>query len=208
MPSPPNLAALQALIGDKAKVDAAPATKHEDVELRRQRVVQLRLRKMTLRAIAAVVGVDESTVSRDLKEIRERWQQLYGAKPELDASEMVGESLELYAEAESLALLEYTNLGQTAKDRRLSPMFAARQRMACLRTAMTARQLAVNLLQDLGLMERQLGTLGVAATVGSATEIRRRLIDGGIKVTEDDLTSDGERAWKTGQTVAGREASA
>lgn len=42
-----------------------------ELEFRRLRVQQLRLRRMTQDAIAAVIGVDQSTVSRDLQWIEE-----------------------------------------------------------------------------------------------------------------------------------------
>jgi hypothetical protein len=177
-----------------------------DVELRRQRVLQLRFRKMTESAIAAVVGVDVSTVSRDLKWWRESWRASYGPQPTFDPAEMIGESVELYRDGESLAMLEFTRLGtlveqveKVGKDgkketvtRPVSPILTARTRMTCLRTAIQCRQLQIILAQENGLMERRLGTL--ALTVPDAVTLRNRLRAAGA-LQDLDLVSDGERAW-------------
>lgn len=76
--------------------------KASELELRRQRVLQLRLRQMTEAAIAAVIGVDQKTVSRDLRWIVKHWRDLYGLRPKFDPAEEVGAALALFADVESL----------------------------------------------------------------------------------------------------------
>lgn len=132
-----------------------------ELEIRRARVLSLRLRKMTGAAIAAICNVSEATVSGDLKWIAQNWRDRYGSAPQIDPAEVVGETMALYQDVETLALLEHSRIGDEAHTRRISPMFAARQRMACLRTAMLAREMQIHLMQDLGILERALGSVQV-----------------------------------------------
>lgn len=206
---------LKALLGktpSEAVIAEALGTVATDSEreLRQQRVLALRLRRMTVTAIAAVVGCHQTTVSRDLAEMRETWRAKYGAAPTFDSAEALGESVEAYDEMESLAMLEFTRLSETTGKKNLSPMFAARQRMACLRTAAAMRQMKLSLLQDAGLMERQLGSMTVTGSIGNADVVRQRLVAAGVLQVDDAeaaLVSAGEKTWATGEQVENEPAS-
>ena len=167
------------------------SAKQAELELRRERVLSLRLRHMTEAAIGAIVGVSMATVSTDLAWIRANWRERYGRQPSVDPAELVGETIALYQDVEMLALLEHSRIGDETKNKRISPMFAARQRMACLRTALVAREMQINLLQDLGVLDRALGTMKVA--LPRAADIREALRQ--ARSEERSLVSPAERAW-------------
>ena len=173
-----------------------PIESDSEIELRRERVLSLRLRKMTEAAIAAVIGTSVATVSRDLAWIRQNWRERYGLTPTLDPAEIAGETLDLYRDIENLALLEHTRISDEARGRRISPMFAARQRMACLRTALLAREMQVSLMQDLGILDRALGTLKV---VPRAAEIREAIRQ--ARTEERSLVSTAEKRWREPRAV-------
>lgn len=165
------------------------AEQTSEQEMRRERVLQLRLRKMTEAAIAAIVGVSEATVSRDLHWIRQSWKDRYGALPNFDPAEEVGIALALFEEIEVNAMLEYATIKTETQNRRISPMFAARQRMACMKLAADMRSRRVNLLQDLNIIDRALGTLTVA--LPRAKQIRETIRT--AQVTDDMLLPPAER---------------
>lgn len=191
---------LRVLLGN----DALPADVAEtmadtlpesQLEARRLRVLQLRLRRFSEAAIGAAVGCSEATASRDLKWWRALWAKKYAVQsPIFRAEEAIGEAVSLYEDAESLALLEFARLNEINPSRRISPMFAARQRMACLRSAVSFRQATVGLLQDVGLLDRQLGTVGLVSSNDMAAAVRERLKKAGV-IRDEVLVSDGERLW-------------
>ena len=153
-----------------------------ELEDRRLQVLRLRLRRVPQTAIAAIVGVDQSTVSRDLHWIREHWRSEYGLPGTICQADEIGMAVALYEDVEQSALLEFHSLREAANDRRLSPAFIARQRMACLRTAMMARQTRVNLLRDLGFLDRGDRTSDLPCADG----VREMLRDEGLLVTADE----------------------
>lgn len=153
-----------------------------EVEDRRWQVLRLRLRRMPQRAIAAIVGVDQATVSRDLHWIRQNWHAEYGCPAAVSPAEEIGMAVALYEDVEQSALLEFHSLRGAANDRQFSPAFIARQRMACLRTAMFARQTRVNLLRDLGFLARGDRT----SDLPSADCVRKTLRAEGLLVTADE----------------------
>jgi len=168
-----------------------------EIEMRRARVLSLRLRRMTESAIAAICHVDESTVSLDLKWIGQNWRDRYGPVSTIDVAELVGESVAVYEDIELQAFLEHSRIADESRGQtqvvwvggnpkcahptthkgidtlcsvcgatrneqivgRISPMYAARQRMACLRTALLAREMKLNLLQDLRVLDRVAGSV-------------------------------------------------
>jgi predicted transcriptional regulator len=151
-----------------------------DIELRRKEVVRLRLRRMSQSAIAALLGVDQATISRDLQWIREHWEDKYGSPASVSPAHELGEAVSMYEDAEQSALMEFHLIQQSASKRGLSPMFISRQRMACLRTAMVARKMRVDLLHDFGLIERNLGSVSVQSSGLKADELRQYLRDEGL----------------------------
>lgn len=145
------------------------AADEDRIAERRHRVLTLKLRHMSQSQIAAAVQVDQSTISRDLNWIREHWRLEYGIPGTVSPAEEIGEAVALYADAEQSALRDY----------HASPP-GSRQRQFCLRTAMMARQARLMVLQDVGLIDRQVGT--VAVTAIRADDIRALLRAEGLLV--------------------------
>jgi hypothetical protein len=138
-------------------------------EARRRSVLTLRLRRMSEVQIARVLGVNQATISRDIQWIRTHWGDVFGQAPSLKPEEEIGEAVAIYEDAEQAALLEYHALAQTT-----APIpTKSRARMLCLETAMRARERRIDLLQDLGFLERKLGS--VSLTIARADELRSAL---------------------------------
>jgi hypothetical protein len=155
-----------------------------ELDARRVKVLTLRLHRMTQAQISTALAIDQTTVSRDLTWIAQHWKERFGVPAALDPSQEIGEAIALFADIETSALVEFDTLTETALQRGLSLVFISKQRMACLRTAMEARQRRVSLLQGLGLLDRQPENIGV--TLG-ADGIRQALRDEGL------LPRDGSR---------------
>jgi HTH domain len=146
-----------------------------DVEFRRERVVELRAMRMTLSQIARALGVSTATVHRDLALIREDSEDLY-ARAGLNAAEVLGEAIARYRLYESDAY----RLSR-------SPTAKPVERMLALREARANREAQMALLQDLGLLNRVLGSITVGLPTGA--QIRAALDQSGLdptKMTFDD----------------------
>jgi len=158
-----------------------PATKTEategELEDRRLQVLTLRLRKYSQSQIGKVLGVDQSTVSRDLAWIAEHRKALFGSPSKLDVENEIGEAYDFYADVESKALRGFAK----ATD--------AKAQNAYLRTAILARGQRMGLLQDLGLVERQIGTFGVTLR---ADVLRSALREEGLLISERAVLSSGD----------------
>lgn len=179
------------------------------MEDRRKRVLALWLRGMTQPAIAAIVQASQPTISRDLAWIVENWKHKYGAPGGFDPAQFIGETIAMFQDHEQAALLEFHELKQSAASRRISPMFVSRARMAARRTAMVARQQQVNFLQDLGFVDRQIGSVDVKHRVAKADDIRQLLRDEGMLLeggprrlvpaeTPEDVEGDVIASWLHG----------
>lgn len=150
-----------------------------DVEGRRAKVLSLRARRYTQLQIAQALQVDQATVSRDLAWIREHWAEKFGSPSKLEPPEEIGEAIALFAEVEMQALRDFSKL-KTSE---------ARSRNAYLRTALIARQMRVNLLRDLGFIDRQIGNIGVTLR---ADAVRQALRDAGLLITDDGHITVGQ----------------
>ena len=142
---------------------------------RRQRVQSLRLRGFSQRQIAEALNVSQGTISNDLKWVREHRREQFGVPARFDPEQEIGEAVALFAEVEASALRDYSRLPQNnVKDRNV-----------CLRTAMSARLSRVHTLQDQGILERQVGTVGIAirADAVRATLVREGLLLGSGEAT-------------------------
>ncbi len=169
---------------DPAKEPEVQTAEEAEMEARRGRVLAMHLRKLTQPAIAAIIGVSQATISRDLQWIYANWRHLYGWPVGLNVAEFIGETLAMYSDHEQQSLLEVQELKMAAQNRRISPMFISRARSAARRTAMAARMAQVQLLQDLGHVERQVGSLDVTHRVAKAEDIRRLLREEGLQLAE------------------------
>jgi len=146
----------------KHRHELDPRVLDDEMELRRHQVLRMRHRRMSLRQIGQALNVSEATVSKDLKWIREHWQQMLGPNAKLDTSVFIGESLAIYEDIEAMALTDAVRAGISLRDKN-----------RCLNTALAARDRQVSLLQDMGVVARSLGTLTV--NLPTATQIRAAL---------------------------------
>jgi Homeodomain-like domain len=119
------------------------------LEIRRMQVVRYRLQRYNQTQIAQLLGIDQSTVSRDLVWIKKHWKNLYGTPSGLDETEEVGSAIAVFKLIEAQAL----------KDMDLTKRTEAKARTAYMRTALMAAQMRMDLLQDLGYAERKMGEL-------------------------------------------------
>lgn len=141
---------------------------------RRLQVLTMRLRRVSQRQIAQALNVTQATISRDLDWIRDHWVKDFGppgAAAGLKAHEEIGEAVALFADVEYSALRDFSQLQPKE----------SRGRNACLRTALLARQMRLNLLQDLGFIDRQVGTV---ALTWRADVVRDALREEGLLAPE------------------------
>lgn len=117
-----------------------------DVDDRRRRVLQFRLAGATQTRTAAVLGVSQPTVSRDLAYWRHNPPAFEG-RPE--AAEVIGETVALCEEIRALALDEHARL---AVHPAAAGPAGTEARLECLRVAVAAQRLQVKVLQAAGLL--------------------------------------------------------
>lgn len=160
--------------GEDGIKPAAIATEAE-LEDRRLQVLTLRLRKYSQSQIGKVLGVDQSTVSRDLAWIEAHRKTLFGQPAKIDIEHEIGEAYDFYCDVEWKAL-------------RAASKGDAKAQNAYLRTAILARGQRMALLQDLGMIDRQLGTMGLTFR---ADAVRLALREEGLLVSDrNPATSD------------------
>jgi hypothetical protein len=166
-----------------------------DLEDRRKRVLNLRLRQMSLSAIASAVEVDEATVSRDIAWIHKNWRDTLGRSPTIDLSEIIGESMAFYSELERLLLHEHAKLNALNTTPAVS-----KARALVLEAASRQRERRNNLLVSFGVFDRAADVIRSSTkTIPRAADMRR-LITGAV-VTDDMLTPQIERDRMEGVDV-------
>lgn len=126
---------------------------------------------------------------RDLHWISLHWREQYGASPRIEPTEEIGEAIAVFTDAEVAAWRDYHRLN----------LDQAKQRNACLRTVLLARQMRVNLLRDLGFLDRQIGNIGVMLR---ADAIRQALHDEGLLVTDGGHITVGKDEEDDGRATA------
>lgn len=151
-------------------------------EDRRLRVQALKLRRMSVKAIAAVLGETVHTVEADLEYLRQANVDKFGATPAIDPSQEIGWAIADFEEMESVAWLEFHQLKQEAQQRRLSPMFVARARQGWIRTAAMMRVLRLKLLGEHGYLLPQASKMATAAghVIPQADQLRAMLRSEGL----------------------------
>jgi len=173
------------------------------VEDRRLRVQSMTLRRLSPRAIAAVLQEAEATVAADLEWLKSSHAARFGPVPTLDPSQEIGWAVADFEEMESVAWMEFHQLKQEAQQRRLSPMFVARARQGWIRTAAMMRVLRLKLLAEHGYLLPSASTKSVTgAGIPRAEELRAMLRQEGLldevtasvsaKALVADLQVDGE----------------
>lgn len=146
------------------------------VQDRRLRVQAMTLRRLSPKAIAAVLHEDLSVVEADLEYLRQSHSQKYGPVPTVDPSQEIGWAVADFEEMESVAWLEFHALKQEAQERRLSPMFVARARQGWIRTAAMMRVLRLKLLAEHGYLLPQASRMGTPGSqIPRAEELRALL---------------------------------
>jgi hypothetical protein len=174
------------------------------VERRRREVARLRYtRYLTedkirdeLSKLTPPITASIATVSRDLHHIRKKFR-LHLSNSGFDAADEVYKRLAGYEEKEELCM----ELARATKD--------ARERSHLIRTALQAARDAITLLQEIGLLDRTLGTVIVedgrkAERVPTGSELQRRFNE--ITVTDADITSEAELAYRYGDAAASLDA--
>lgn len=168
------------------------ALKEAKRERRRRSVITLRIRGLSPQRIADALHVGYGTVVRDLEWIRQNWNEEYGGKPAVNAAQEIGEAVAVFADAEQAAVLEFHALAQTTS----SLTQRSRARMACLSTMMQARRARIDLLQDLGLLKREIGSISASLSLTPrADELREALRKEGLlgnRVIDAEATVEGE----------------
>lgn len=194
---------------------------------RRREITRLRFyRHWSEQEIADHLGVNVATVSRDIHWIRTHWAKQYGVESKFSATDAIGESLAFYKHVEQEAMGTYAALrdmeieAQRARNRRLQRVeehttpddepneplpVVGRQTyrmMRCLKVAQEARVRHDDLLMDLGLLDRHLGTLTLDAakvTSQSAREFHRAV----MSYVDGDVLSPAEQKLLGGRNGEG-----
>lgn len=162
----------------------------DEIEQRRLHVVRLRNQQKSIYAIAKELGASASTISRDLDWIRKHWRDQFGRSPSIDPGEIVGETLSVYRESERLLFEEYVTLGKLDYS-----VGAAKVRVMAIEAASRQRERYMNLLMDLGVLDRATASRndsGTHATPVLRAADMRRLISGAT-VSDDMLIPEIER---------------
>jgi hypothetical protein len=141
--------------------------------------------------------VDRSTLSRDCQDVRSKYRQQFNAK-DFDAVAEVG-----------IVVGQYDVICRNA----LSDAIATkdyRERALLYRVYLRALEQKMDLLQDVGLIDRRVGTLtidseGTASTRVPSGEQLQKLFDS-VNVVEGELVSEAERAWLYGDAAAAESA--
>jgi hypothetical protein len=164
---------------DVPALPPAPDQDHEratdgEMDDRRLQVLRLRNRRMSITQIGAALHVDPSTISRDLKWIRQHWKEMLGDHPKFDASVFIGESLAVYDDIETQAMFESSKAGTSVGNK-----------MRCLQVATYARDKKVQLMQDIGMIGRAPVNLNV--NLPTAEQIRKAIQNAQITIDGPDI---------------------
>ena len=168
-----------------------------EVDARRAKVFDMYSRLgMSQTEIARQLGITQGTVSQDLKKFRKHFRAKYGDT--FDPLDTVHEELENLEWIKQRALREYQRMlptaaqdGQPAQKRDSPP--EVRARLKALETAKNAAIDRISLMQDLGLVDRNLGQIDV--TGSAILKALRAVEDDAATLPVDDNISDAERAW-------------
>jgi predicted DNA-binding protein (UPF0251 family) len=116
-----------------------------DVSERRGLALALRVNGATQKTTATMLGVSQQTISNDLKYCRRHpvVETVHGD----DAAVVIGETVEFCEEIRALALLEHARL---AVDPAANWAFGTAARLECLRVAILAQRLLIEVLQGAG----------------------------------------------------------
>jgi hypothetical protein len=178
-----------------------------DIERRRELVAKMRfalgLTEHEISRRLQIIGAREkrpelqvgiTTVNRDLMYIRKQIRREYIGE-RFDPIEVIHEKIQGYRRIFRLAMRKAAREKDTGRS------------SAAWRTALQAYQQETDLLQDVGLIDRRIGTLFIVPADGKKVE---RIPTGdelqkhfdAINVTEGEIISEAERAWMYGDAAA------
>jgi DNA-binding CsgD family transcriptional regulator len=137
----------------------APEPKTDSVIERMEKVVDLKMRGIGNTAIAKALGVDPSTVWRDLKRAREQYRETLEQEP---AANLIADSLMFLDKIEEVCLFEASQAssgeakvdpttGEVTRDAGSN----AKGKFQYIRAALTARDMKNKLMLDTGVMPRE-----------------------------------------------------
>ena len=148
--------ALDSLVDLRVK-DTSP--KPDPVRDRIEKVVDLKMRGISNTAIAKALGVDPSTVWRDLKRARESYREELETEP---AANLISDSLMFLDKIEELCLFEAsqassaaTSVDPTTGEVTRESSSNNRGRFQFIRAALTAREMKMKLMLDTGVIPRE-----------------------------------------------------
>lgn len=138
---------------DKPKKVTGHRTKLVKYELeeRRKRIFQLRLRGLSVTTIAKILNVSPSLVSSDLKKVR---RENKGGIDGIDQNEFIGESLAIFDELQEKGWSEYQQL--------VGEKNCSNQRLKALDLIRTIQKDKVDVLTEVGLIGEEEAPLEVA----------------------------------------------
>lgn len=199
-PAPGVEAGGQALVpGKKRYAQEDPLV----VDRRRREVARLRYVEhrteheivKALSELAEPLQVSQSTVSRDLHLIRRKFRHYLSVRG-FDPADEVYARLAAYQERESIAMECVRAIAKTPGN--------GAEIATLIRAANDASKLATDLLQDVGVLGRRLGTLVLddgqkTNRIPSGSELQKRFDS--ILVTDGEIISEAEIAWKYGDAA-------
>jgi hypothetical protein len=139
-----------------------------DVSDRRRLVLQLRVGRTTQERTARLLGVSQSTISRDLRHCR---QHCIVVGFPANSAEQIGEAVALAEEVRTLALLEHARL---VSDPGTNSTAGTRARLDCLAVAVQAQGLLIDVLQAAGLLPPPVSRHGTRRSSSPSHHSRRR----------------------------------
>lgn len=166
-------------------------------------MLTLRIANQSMRHIAAFLGCDVATVSRDWQWIQANWGKEYGESPSMNVPSLIGDSVARLVDIEEQARATYAELNEAVGKSDGPPITQiASAKMRCLRMAEIARMDILHFLQDLGVLDRQLGHATVSLM--RATDLRKALRAEGfldasstIDVEPERVTDGSLQRWLT-----------
>jgi hypothetical protein len=145
---------------DLSDVRESAEESHKDkIRERVDKVVDLKMRGISNSAIAKALGVDPSTVWRDLRRARESYRETLENEP---AANLISESLMFLDKIEEVCLFEASQSGMA--DAKVDPVTGevtresssnGRGKFQFIRAALTAREMKTKLMLDTGIIPRE-----------------------------------------------------
>jgi len=145
---------------DLEDVRDIPDAPKETTRVRQEKVLDLKMRGISNTAIARALGVDPSTIWRDLKKAREEYREGLENEP---AANLIAESLMFLDRVEEVCLFEANQTaassvkvdpdsGEVIRDGAASK---TRDKIQFIRAALTARDMKTKLMLDTGVIPKE-----------------------------------------------------